>query len=552
MVEPGLFFNFLCSLFCFFTLIGPCVRVQASVLSGNGSNYAANGTPSFMAPELFQVSGSNPDGIDLHKTDIWSLGVTLYFMVMGRTPWQVGNEIELAHCVQNMVIQFPDEKVDPHLKFLLRQMLERNFNKRIDLNGVLTDDWVTQEGTDPLLSEQEVIDEETRPHTGHVLLVESSASSRNHVSLKLDQANCTHMIACSVAEAVESVKLTLKPSQFAVTKFGCVLVGEECIEGGALELLTKLQEIGYEGYVVALSNNVDNSNNNSTENVLQSQAQQDSENSFKANFLKQGGTAVWSKNVHSIDIIQLFARLSLASVSTDSVSPISSPNSDAIKQSLNQTDGATKKDDKHHHHHAKPEDVVLSVQELKEAVVHIPPRPESAKGINTYGSADSFGISEISSRLTSPAESIDTSATPHSSTTDHNQSIHSLGSVSFSPNTLFGNTPLGPGSATSPNPVKIIPRKLSKKGTMEASFMMSESDFHLGNSFLPRVNSLEPYNMSLKKQGSERTLSRTRDFMLVPADIVLIPSKVWFEATVRVFHMITVIRPVKWHQKNRV
>jgi serine/threonine protein kinase len=352
-------------------------NVQASVLSGEGTSYAAGGTPSFMAPELFQVSGSNPDGIDLHKTDIWSLGVTLYFMVMGRTPWQVGNEIELAHCVQNMVIQFPDEKVDPHLKFLLRQMLERNFNKRIDLNGVLTDDWVTQEGTDPLLSEQEVIDEETRPHTGHVLLVESSPSSRNHVSLKLDQANCTHMIAQTLADGLECVTTNMKPSQFAVAKFGCVLVAEELSDGTALELLAKLREAGYTGFVVALmdvaSSNNPLSPNSFTKDFLSSKGGDVSGNSssnenllrtesFRAVWCKAGGTTVWSKNIHTIDVIELFAKhmLELGS-STDA-------NEHAHGHGSTGT-GVEKND------HGDDE-VVLSVKELKEAIVHIPPRPD--------------------------------------------------------------------------------------------------------------------------------------------------------------------------------
>jgi hypothetical protein len=139
--------------------------------------------------------------------------------------------------------------------------------------------------------------------------------------------------------------------------------------------------------------------------------------------------------------------------------------------------------------------------------------------MNTYGSADSFGISEISSRLASPSDS-------DIGTSNGTGSIHDISSVPSDDPMANGNNSIPGSGANNANAVKIIPtRKLSKKGTMEASFMMSENDFHLGNSFLPRVNSLEPYNMSLKKAGSERTLSRTRDFMLVPADIVLIPSK---------------------------
>jgi hypothetical protein len=367
-----------------------------------GSNYATNCTLYCMALELFQVSGSNPDDTStctrLIKTDmLCSLGVTLYFLVMSRTPWRVGNGIELAHCLQQIAIQFSEDEVEPHLKFLLRQLLERNFG---DPNSVFTEYWVTQECARPLLFEHEVIDEEACLPAG-----ESSAGNRSHEYLKLEQANCTHMISSFVT---------------AATDFAPGLLG-------------KLQEIGYEGSTVPLSNNADYSHNISIENVLPSPAQQDAKQAFKANFLKQSGTAVWSKNVHNIGIIQMFAGIRLASASIDSVSRFVSCKVDANKKSLNErddADGATKKDEKPHHYNAKPEE---SVQDLKVTVVHIPPRSEFS---NTYPRADSFGISENSSPPSSPTKSIDTSATLHTNTKAYIQSIRSLEYMSFNPETV--------------------------------------------------------------------------------------------------------------------
>jgi serine/threonine protein kinase len=41
----------------------------------------AGGTPAYMAPELFQVSGASAMDIDLKATDIWSLGEYLLFYI---------------------------------------------------------------------------------------------------------------------------------------------------------------------------------------------------------------------------------------------------------------------------------------------------------------------------------------------------------------------------------------------------------------------------------------------------------------------------------------
>ena len=99
---------------------------------------ARGGTPAFMAPELFKVGlvEEHKDAANSPKADVWGLGATLYNMVIGHPPWMAANEIELAQMVQHFELTFPEVdaiSMDPHLKNLLKQMLEKDPKLRISM-----------------------------------------------------------------------------------------------------------------------------------------------------------------------------------------------------------------------------------------------------------------------------------------------------------------------------------------------------------------------------------------------------------------------------------
>jgi serine/threonine protein kinase len=85
--------------------------------------------------------------------DIWSLGATLFNLVVGRPPWVASNQIVLAHQIQHVELSFPPEAedLDPHLKNLLRRMLTKDPDRRISMDDVINHEWVTDEGADPLV-----------------------------------------------------------------------------------------------------------------------------------------------------------------------------------------------------------------------------------------------------------------------------------------------------------------------------------------------------------------------------------------------------------------
>ncbi|CAI5743714.1 unnamed protein product [Peronospora destructor] len=109
----------------------------------------AKGTPAFMAPEMFDIDATYQGP----AVDVWSLGATLYMMVIGHPPWMADNEIVLAERVQRMELRFPkdvERTMEPHLKNLLQRMLTKDPALRITLKQCFTHDWITKEGSDPL------------------------------------------------------------------------------------------------------------------------------------------------------------------------------------------------------------------------------------------------------------------------------------------------------------------------------------------------------------------------------------------------------------------
>ena len=64
------------------------------------------GTPAFMAPEILLEETLRYTG---PPADIWSLGATLYMMVVGRQPWVAKDYMQLSYKVRHDELAFPNE-----------------------------------------------------------------------------------------------------------------------------------------------------------------------------------------------------------------------------------------------------------------------------------------------------------------------------------------------------------------------------------------------------------------------------------------------------------
>jgi len=116
------------------------------------------GSAEYAAPELFD-KGTNYGP----TVEIWSLGVILFGMTTGKMPFltkgcekkenfvvQVRRGLNISH--EHLLL-----KISADLKRLLLLMLEPDKEKRITLNGVITNTWVTENGKYPLLPSAPVI-----------------------------------------------------------------------------------------------------------------------------------------------------------------------------------------------------------------------------------------------------------------------------------------------------------------------------------------------------------------------------------------------------------
>ena len=105
-----------------------------------------------MASEPIGTNGYISPEIYLHeeysfKTDIWSLGIILYLLItQGLLPFD--NENMDNKVIGKKVIylqqEYPDEyfgKCSKSLMNLLDKMLEKNMERRIDINSLLKDNW---------------------------------------------------------------------------------------------------------------------------------------------------------------------------------------------------------------------------------------------------------------------------------------------------------------------------------------------------------------------------------------------------------------------------
>ncbi|KAF8946444.1 hypothetical protein BGZ47_000514 [Haplosporangium gracile] len=108
------------------------------------------GSPAFMPPELCRSHGE----VSGKPTDLWSMGVTLFCIRYGRLPFKSGMSLELQKMINEDEPDLGDEQ-DSRFRTTITRLLEKNPSKRITLDELRNDPWLTDDGREPLISKEE-------------------------------------------------------------------------------------------------------------------------------------------------------------------------------------------------------------------------------------------------------------------------------------------------------------------------------------------------------------------------------------------------------------
>jgi [calcium/calmodulin-dependent protein kinase] kinase len=104
------------------------------------------GTSAFLSPQAH--SGNSFSGT---QNDVWSVGVTLFFFVFGKCPFEGESIVDVHENVIQQPLVVPTTRQIPDtLKDLLVQLMEKDQEKRISLPQIMGHPWVTKNGQAPL------------------------------------------------------------------------------------------------------------------------------------------------------------------------------------------------------------------------------------------------------------------------------------------------------------------------------------------------------------------------------------------------------------------
>ncbi|KAJ7991923.1 hypothetical protein DPEC_G00288900 [Dallia pectoralis] len=132
---------------------------DSHILGGDDSLSETHGCPAYVSPEIL----SGPGSYSGKPADVWSLGVTLYTMLVGRYPFHDADPAALFSKIRRGQCCLPDG-LSPRAKCLLRSLLRKDPWERLTAAEVLIHPWLVDAVQETGVTEQEVaLAEQTVP-----------------------------------------------------------------------------------------------------------------------------------------------------------------------------------------------------------------------------------------------------------------------------------------------------------------------------------------------------------------------------------------------------
>ena len=96
--------------------------------------------PMYMAPEIMKKKKYD------FKSDLWSVGIIFYEMLVGKTPFKAKNIFDLMRQIEKNNIKLPDDiYVSPDCKDLLFKLLKKEPEDRISWDDFFNHPWLKSE-----------------------------------------------------------------------------------------------------------------------------------------------------------------------------------------------------------------------------------------------------------------------------------------------------------------------------------------------------------------------------------------------------------------------
>ncbi|KAK4047575.1 hypothetical protein OIV83_005362 [Microbotryomycetes sp. JL201] len=125
-----------------------------SKFNNSGQVVESRGSPAYMAPELVPTSSTTDTGLERQEMhgyacDIWSLGVTLFAIALGRLPFDSPDPPELFRSIREDT-PVVTTAVSEELQALIKRLLTKSPSDRPTARDLWEDDWITSDGKNPL------------------------------------------------------------------------------------------------------------------------------------------------------------------------------------------------------------------------------------------------------------------------------------------------------------------------------------------------------------------------------------------------------------------